>query len=166
MYLPFLRGKQYELIALRELVNLPLNPNKISPIIEPVKKSFNSLTTAAIALNSIGVKCQIIINPENGDLRGKTAEILNFIVTQEKANGLDNLIPTFLIKSSNDFRSFQSFRSNVIWSGSQFSLIHLKQIPEVDQMTQYLQGSQQFANVIHVNVSPRATASLLILIYF
>jgi len=37
MYFPFLRGRQYELIALRELVSKNLLSDKILPIIEPIK---------------------------------------------------------------------------------------------------------------------------------
>ena len=40
MYFPYLRGKQFELIALREASNLlEKNKTKVSPIIEPVKDS-------------------------------------------------------------------------------------------------------------------------------
>lgn len=46
MYLPFLRGKQFELLALRELSALPLDFARISPIIEPVKKELKSIGTA------------------------------------------------------------------------------------------------------------------------
>lgn len=37
MYYPYLRGRQFELLALRELVNENLLSEKIVPIIEPVK---------------------------------------------------------------------------------------------------------------------------------
>ncbi|MDX3914837.1 MAG: hypothetical protein QHC79_14950 [Pseudosphingobacterium sp.] len=37
MYFPYLRGKQFGLPALRELADLPLNPEKNIPIIKPVK---------------------------------------------------------------------------------------------------------------------------------
>lgn len=151
MYFPFLRGKQFELIALRELVSLPLDANKVSPIVEPLKKNLNTIATAAKALKTLGVKVQMIVNPQYGDLKDKTDEVLHFIATQELSFGSDNLIPTFLIQSSADFRSFHSFRSNPNWSGNAFSLIHLKQIPEVDQIVQYIQGGQLFANIIHVN---------------
>jgi hypothetical protein len=41
MYLPLLRGKQFELIALREISDLISGDDfAISPIIEPVKSSF------------------------------------------------------------------------------------------------------------------------------
>lgn len=39
MYFPILRGRQFELLALRECVNKNLLSNKIIPIVEPVKVS-------------------------------------------------------------------------------------------------------------------------------
>ena len=36
MYFPILRGRQFELLALRECVNKSLLSNKIIPIVEPV----------------------------------------------------------------------------------------------------------------------------------
>ncbi|WP_316843038.1 sce7725 family protein [Pedobacter gandavensis] len=68
MYLPYLRGKQYELLALRELCALPLDPLKISPIVEPLKKDLKSIETALIALKRIEVQMQLIVNPEHGDV--------------------------------------------------------------------------------------------------
>lgn len=35
MYFPILRGRQFELLALRECVNKSLLSNKIIPIVEP-----------------------------------------------------------------------------------------------------------------------------------
>ncbi|WP_192350366.1 sce7725 family protein [Algoriphagus sp. Y33] len=151
MYFPFLRGKQFELIALRELVSLPLDANKVSPIVEPLKKNLNSVATAAKALKIIGVKVQLIVNPQHGDLKDNTDEVLKFISIQELSYGTDNLIPTFLIQNTSDFQALHSFRTNRTWSGNPFSLIHLKQIPEVDQIVHYTEGSQLFANIIHVN---------------
>ena len=37
MYFPYLRGRQFELIALRELVEKDVLSGRIMPIIEPVK---------------------------------------------------------------------------------------------------------------------------------
>ena len=38
MYFPYLRGKQFELIAIRELAEMLAASGKIIPIIEPVKE--------------------------------------------------------------------------------------------------------------------------------
>ena len=44
MYFPILRGKQFELIALREISNiLKAQKSIVSPIIEPVKESSSVL---------------------------------------------------------------------------------------------------------------------------
>lgn len=41
MYFPYLRGRQFELIALRELLESERIGQEIIPIIEPVKPSGN-----------------------------------------------------------------------------------------------------------------------------
>ena len=46
MYYPYLRARQFELIALRELVTESEHENLVIPIIEPVRKSFNGLNKA------------------------------------------------------------------------------------------------------------------------
>ena len=40
MYFPYLRGRQYELLALRELATNHLLGDYVTPIVEPVKLSF------------------------------------------------------------------------------------------------------------------------------
>ena len=79
MYFPYLRGKQFELIALRESSGLlAKNKPKISPIIEPVKDS----TTFKTAINDLKIKninFTIIVNPKVGDLQGSTSTILTLL---------------------------------------------------------------------------------------
>ena len=47
MYFPYLRGRQFELIALRELIENDCINSSIIPIIEPVKPTANLLKTIA-----------------------------------------------------------------------------------------------------------------------
>lgn len=66
MYFPYLRGRQFELIALRELVENSLLSPKVIPIIEPVKLSSTLITT----LKSFEEKQQrvaFIFNPQVGE---------------------------------------------------------------------------------------------------
>lgn len=66
MYFPFIRGKQFELNALRELA--PLLNNKIyKPIIEPVRKNLLPLVRTIKELNENNIIPIIIINPNLGD---------------------------------------------------------------------------------------------------
>ncbi|WP_052363763.1 sce7725 family protein [Geomicrobium sp. JCM 19037] len=70
MYYPVLRGRQYDLIALRELQKLKLLSDKIIPIIEPIKISNTLIST----VNEFDLKKRsliIIINPMVGSLMGE-----------------------------------------------------------------------------------------------
>lgn len=81
MYFPYLRGKQFELIALRELcVLFPQELNKISPIIEPVKAS-STLNSTLAELANRNANFNIIINPRVGDLEGQYERIIEIIST-------------------------------------------------------------------------------------
>jgi hypothetical protein len=73
MYYPYLRGKQYELIALRELIEKKLISDNIIPIVEPVKASPSFLSFMKVyteANRSFGV----IQNPEHGNFATKLKE--------------------------------------------------------------------------------------------
>lgn len=66
MYYPVLRGKQFELIALREISSV-LNSDQFCPIIEPVRSKFQALGKTVSHLNNNGIEPIIIINPNLGD---------------------------------------------------------------------------------------------------
>ncbi len=72
MYYPYLRGKQFELKALRDFSSENKKEDKILPIIEPVNQSFNALSLAIDQLKSNGMIFSIIVNPNDGDFRHKT----------------------------------------------------------------------------------------------
>lgn len=77
MYFPYLRGKQYELIALRDNSSLlAKNRAKVSPIIEPVKDSTTLIKTLS-ELRDSNINFSVIINPKVGDLQGETKTILD-----------------------------------------------------------------------------------------
>lgn len=69
MYYPVLRGKQFELIALREFAQELPTPNHVCPIIEPVKSTFNGLISAIDALSSKNITFALVLNPENGEFK-------------------------------------------------------------------------------------------------
>lgn len=79
MYQPYIRGKQFELIGIRELADnlLSINKTKISPIIEPVRDS-STLKTTILALINNNINFTIIANPLVGNFTD-TNEILKVI---------------------------------------------------------------------------------------
>jgi len=81
MYFPYLRGKQFELIALRELCTLfPEELNKISPVIEPVKAS-STLNSTLVEFVNRNANFNLIINPRVGDLEGQYERIIEIITS-------------------------------------------------------------------------------------
>jgi len=88
MYFPYLRGKQFELIALREISEIMANKiESISPIIEPVKNS-STLKSTLLELRNKNINFNIIINPSVGDLKNSSGIVLDVI--QEQLNGFNN----------------------------------------------------------------------------
>lgn len=74
MYYPIMRGKQYELIALRDLAPI-LSPKYFKPIIEPVRNNLSPLIKTIEILNKHKIVPIVIINPNLGDF-SDTPEIL------------------------------------------------------------------------------------------
>jgi hypothetical protein len=79
MYFPLLRGKQFELLALQDISDiLRENKDKVSPIIEPVRKS-STLNNTLAELCECDINFTLIVNPEVGDLKNSRAEILEIV---------------------------------------------------------------------------------------
>lgn len=74
MYQPYIRGKQFELIGIRELTQPVLSPNKtkVSPIIEPVKDS-STLKTTIKELASNDINFTVVVNPQVGTFKDTNA---------------------------------------------------------------------------------------------
>jgi len=66
MYFPYFRGKQYELLTIRETAPI-LSSAKFVPIIEPVKESLKGLTKALRAVMDASGEAVVIVNPRFGD---------------------------------------------------------------------------------------------------
>lgn len=82
MYYPYFRGKQNELLLLKEQAKLILN-SKITPIIEPVNKNISALDRAIKELDSVNAKYIILINPICGDFKQNNSSLLKSIAEYE-----------------------------------------------------------------------------------
>lgn len=151
MYFPYLRGKQFELIALRELaISQTLDGNKVIPIVEPVKRGLKSIQTALRILHPVDVKVQLVVNPQVGELVGKTAEIIAFIDDQI-AHGVDNIIPTFLIHSDNDVALLRGLITQAGYDTSGYALVHMTPVRRVDELSEYVKQTNCLYNTIDSN---------------
>ncbi|MBK1851946.1 sce7725 family protein [Marinobacter sp. 1-4A] len=78
MYFPFFRGKQYDLLTIRESTEVLVSAGFI-PIIEPVKESFNSLNRCLASLDEAEAECILIANPRYGDHAQQHENLQEFI---------------------------------------------------------------------------------------
>ena len=95
MYFPYFRGRQYELIALRELANKGLLGKSVFPVVEPVKitSTFNGTIDS---FRSANLPIAIIANPAVGEiskLKNAFDEISEVFI--EKGN--DGVTPMLLL---------------------------------------------------------------------
>lgn len=100
MYFPYLRGKQFELIALREFAIQYPNTEQIIPIIEPVKSTFNGLATAARIMFEQNLRFALVLNPADGDFKRITKDILSEISILSE--NMEKWIPTFLYQNNGE----------------------------------------------------------------
>ncbi|MGK0688887.1 sce7725 family protein [Serratia marcescens] len=89
MYFPFIRGNQFELVALRELA--PKLPNYVyKPIIEPVRENLLPLVKTIKSINEFNVEPIIVVNSDIGDFKSKYVDLYSSLLSLD--NSL-NFIP-------------------------------------------------------------------------
>ncbi|MBT1162409.1 MULTISPECIES: sce7725 family protein [Bifidobacterium] len=71
-YYPYLRARQYELLALRELLMAGKLPVQVTPIIEPVKDTPQLRQTMKIFRERENGALGVVLNPDVGDLTADT----------------------------------------------------------------------------------------------
>jgi hypothetical protein len=79
MYYPYFRGKQYELITIRENAER-MSQVPIVPIIEPVKQNVSGLRRALEALVEQNVRFVLIVNPQCGELCDINPDLIHGII--------------------------------------------------------------------------------------
>ena len=153
MYFPYLRGKQFELLALRELLPLMMNNReKVSPIIEPVKNT-STLVNTLSELRKGNINFNIIINPSVGDFKD-SQQILDVI--KSKQNGYANFQLGILVEPITNYQSlFQAIAEAKVESKG-FAFIHNEVIDDIiPTQSEFSQLSPILYNVINFKKTNR-----------
>lgn len=74
MYYPYVRGKQFELITIRQMA-AQLAQKNVVPVIEPVRESLERLEKTLAAVCHAGGRAITIVNPDHGDYKEDGADI-------------------------------------------------------------------------------------------
>lgn len=99
MYYPYFRGKQFELIAIRESASLIADAGFV-PIIEPVRESLGGLEKALKSLVDVGAEAVVVVNPRHGDHRENGESITGLLEQEYREN--DAISPGILLTSETE----------------------------------------------------------------
>lgn len=134
MYFPYLRGKQYELISLRELSEQMSETGVIHPVIEPVKETTSTLRITCEHLKETEIPFTLILNPAVGDLKGLHDEIIYFINTE--IGDYRQLHLGVIINSNTDFNTL-NHSLVALENQYPFTIVHTSQYPDTDNLSQF-----------------------------
>ncbi|PKD43697.1 sce7725 family protein [Rhodohalobacter barkolensis] len=134
MYFPYLRGKQYELISLRELSEKMSETGVIHPIIEPVKETTSTLRITCEQLVDAEVPFTLILNPSVGDLKDSLHEIIHFI--NAEVGDYEQLHLGVLIHSNTNLAPLNQ-SLNELENNYPFTIVHLSQYPDTDSLSDF-----------------------------
>lgn len=95
MYYPFFRGKQFELITIRDMAEL-LAANGFVPVIEPVRESLGGLKKTLEAVRDAGGSAIVIVNPYHGDHQENGAGITGLL--HEDFSNVDTISAGILLR--------------------------------------------------------------------
>jgi hypothetical protein len=96
MYYPYFRGKQFELITIRDTADV-LAKSHFVPIIEPVRESLNGLSKALSAICDAKGRAVIIVNPSYGDHQEDGRGITQLL--RDGFLGADSISAAILLRS-------------------------------------------------------------------
>lgn len=101
MYHPYFRGKQFDLLTVRENASV-LSSSDFVPIIEPVRGSLTGLTKALDAVTENEGKAILIVNPKHGELSGGGEPLSKML--QDKYLGHDRISAGILLKEETSLK--------------------------------------------------------------
>lgn len=96
MYHPYFRGKQFELITIREMAVL-LAEKSFVPVIEPVREALSGLKKTLSAICTAGGRAIVIVNPYHGDHQEDGTSITDLL--KEGYIDVDNISAGILLRS-------------------------------------------------------------------
>ncbi|MDT8926009.1 sce7725 family protein [Pseudomonas taiwanensis] len=116
MYYPILKGKQFELNALRELVG-HIPSSNVCPILEPVNLNLAPLGTTISELTTSGISPWVVINPSQSEFAsGATSNIFSSLRTNLATigTGQGSFVPCIKIRDASDAPAIALLKSFTI----------------------------------------------------
>lgn len=108
MYFPYLRGKQFEIVALRESIDLLRTSHRIIPIIEPVKKKLSNIINLCTLFAHDDIPIVLIFNPIVGDFKLDNTTLKEDFF-DSKIKDYNNYYIGYVISDQTDIAKIQLF---------------------------------------------------------
>lgn len=151
MYYPVLRGKQFELAAIRDLAKeSTLTSDKVFPVIEPVRENFSALQRTLEVLSETGVSSGFIINPRVGELASENYALLNFYHDQFLLSG-SVIHPVLVVGSTTTANDIDDYRQLVSPENSRpLYFLHDSAVEDPIALSRLASLSDQNSEVVHL----------------
>lgn len=131
MYFPYLRGKQFEIVALRESIDLLKTSQRIIPIIEPVKEKLSSIVKLCSLFAENEIPLVLIYNPLVGDFK-QDNEALKEKFFDSKIQDYDNYYIGYVISEQTDIANIQLFIDS--YKENNICFLHSTNYGDFDQL--------------------------------
>lgn len=119
VYHPYFRGKQFELVAIRETAEL-LSSSKFTPIVEPVKEQLQVLRKSLDAVVEAKGSAILIVNPQIGDHSAGQTKLFELIDNGYPATA--GIMPGMLLTESSGLDDVTAFCGH--YGGREVCLVH------------------------------------------
>jgi hypothetical protein len=150
MYFPLLRGKQFELLALRELSANSEVAQFMSPIIEPIKEDTTVLDRAIKTLIKASVNFNLVLNScVVKDIIKCRDSIYSYI--SENLQAYDNFQIAINVNCQKEFDNIYEFIHSKNLGRYQFSLIHNEQLDDLTSLKEFIEVYNVKYNIINFN---------------
>lgn len=152
MYFPYLRCKQFELLALREISPVLRSSELISPVLEPVKRSTTSFERALQSLTDNNINFNIIINPTHGEFVSNPSGIISMI--NSKLDAYENFQIAIIL---NQFSNLEGISSQLeeLNLTRPLTLIHTGRINDIDALGEWCNDQEIKFNLYNENFPVR-----------
>lgn len=151
MYFPYLRSKQFELLALKELSPLLGQRRNVFPIIEPVRNPEGGLTRCLASLSENHLKYALVVNPRVGELRSELMpEAIGRYIDTTGLPGEPTL--AVLINDATDVGATLSSYSSIYGNTFPLMLIHNGLAADLEALRTGSDGLGRTFDVIDVGV--------------
>ena len=148
MYLPFIRARRFDLLAVRDIIHLITATPNILPIIEPVNHSLNDLINFCLDFKENKKAFILIINPGIG--KADSSDIEKYIINNDDVlSTYDNYIIAYQITHKTTLSGISNFMRK--YGDKNVAFIHYHEFIKIDDLKNLFHGKRNVKYHIYID---------------